>query len=464
MSRGKLALLVIVVAGSFLLVGGAGFQWVNSQPWFCNSCHEMNFHYSSWQASTHAAGARCLDCHAEPGVSGFIAEKVRGAEQLAAHISGDYQVPIHILVRVKNDQCLACHPDTAAISDKAVDARHDVHLAHRVLCADCHSRLVHTKPGEAKVMPVGQCDSCHRQHTTFPMTGKHATLTCRNCHVGGNYQTIQAECQGCHQVPAGHVAGIASGCGICHTPLGWKPAKTDHAAFALVGNHAGLACEKCHVEGKFAGTSALCESCHHVPVNHIPGITAGCGECHTPLGWKPAKFDHSFFPLIGQHQALECAQCHPGGRFVGTSPLCETCHQVPANHAVGVVTNCQACHTPEGWKPAHIDHSRFPLTGVHRTLPCLSCHSRGVFQGLSTACAACHQPPDTHVGMSSDCRSCHTTSGFQPSTFRHQQVGPHVPSGEHPLSCSSCHGGRYAQASCTACHGSGKPGGDGGGD
>lgn len=443
-----------------LIAGGAAFQKINEQPWFCNTCHEMNFHYASWQASTHGPEARCLDCHAEPGVRGFIEEKVRGAEQLVAHITGKYQVPIRIIVRVKNDQCVACHTEAGSLPDTTVDARHDVHLAHQVLCADCHSRLVHNRPEQAKIMPIDQCDGCHQKHTAFPMVGKHATLTCTQCHVGGDYSTVQGACESCHHVPADHVAGITSGCATCHTPLGWKPAKFDHGRFPLIGNHQGLACDKCHAGGEFQGTSPLCESCHQLPANHLPGITGGCGECHTPNGWKPATFDHSFFPLSGMHTQVECSQCHPSGRFKGTSNLCESCHQVPADHPVGKLSNCQACHTPDGWKPAHFDHSRFQLTGVHRTLSCLRCHSNGVFQGLSTACVSCHNPPGTHAGLSTNCAGCHSTSGFRPSTFNHPQVGEHVPAGEVPLACSQCHQSVFAQASCAACHSSNNPGGD----
>lgn len=462
MSRGcGIALAVVgVLVLVVLVVGGAGFQYVNEQPWFCDSCHEMDFHYATWQASTHGPSATCLECHTEPGVRGFIAEKVRGAEQLAAHISGNYAVPIQIIVRVKNEQCLACHPDAGSIQDTTIDARHDVHLAQQVLCADCHSRLVHNRPDQTRTMPIEQCDGCHQKHTNSPMVGKHATLTCTQCHVGDNYSTVVTACESCHEVPANHVAGIHSNCSTCHSPMGWEDARFDHSSFPLTGTHGDLQCEACHANGVFQGTSPLCESCHQLPPNHIPGITGGCSECHTPEGWKPANFDHSFFPLTGQHAQVECAQCHPNGRFQGTSSTCESCHQVPADHPVGNLTNCKECHTPDGWTPAHIDHSRFPLNGVHRSLPCLDCHSGGVFQGLPTACSACHKPPGTHAGISSDCAGCHSTGGFSPSTFRHPSVGEHIPGGEVPLGCRDCHPTTFAQAECIVCHGTNNPSGD----
>jgi nitrate/TMAO reductase-like tetraheme cytochrome c subunit len=446
-----------------LIAGGAAFQWVNEQPWFCNSCHEMEFHYQSWEASTHAETAECLDCHASPGLAGFIEEKARGAEQLVAHFTGDYPIPIQILVRVRNEQCLACHSDAAALPDRTIDARHAVHLASQVACVECHSRLVHNYPEQAKVLPLDQCDSCHQKHTSFPMIGTHATLTCTACHVGGVYQGTDPRCEACHSVPAGHLEPFKTDCGICHAASGWKPARTDHSAFVLVGKHAEASCMGCHAGERFEGTPSTCESCHQVPTEHIPGITSGCGECHTPSGWRPANFDHSFFALQGKHETLACAQCHPAGRYAGTPKLCENCHATPPDHPVGKLGNCGVCHSPAGWVPATFNHNRFPLTGVHGTLACTACHASGVFQGLASSCSACHGAPSNHAGLSSNCAGCHSTSRFSPSTFRHPRVGEHIPSGEHRLSCRDCHQSSFGQASCTKCHSSNNPG-DGGDD
>jgi len=332
------------------------------------------------------------------GARGFIEEKVRGAEQVVAHFSGTYPVPIRIIVRVKNDQCLRCHADARGLPDRAIEVRHDVHAAANVLCAECHSCIVHAEVGQPRVMPRDQCDSCHQAHTGFPMVGAHATLNCSQCHVDGTYKL---------QSPA-------------------------------------------------------CESCHAIPADHVAGITTGCIHCHSSLGWKPAAFDHAAFPLTGNHQGLACAGCHPGDRFQGTSPLCENCHKVPTDHKAGVVSGCAECHTPEGWTPAHFDHTQFPLTGAHATLVCTRCHTRGVFAGLSTACVNCHTPPGTHLGISVSCTRCHTPKAFRPSTFSHPGVGEHIPGGEHSLGCSNCHPARYAQTSCTGggCHDSNSPQGD----
>jgi hypothetical protein len=63
--------------------------------------------------------------------------------------------------------------------------------------------------------------------------------------------------------------------------------------------------------------------------------------------------------------------------------------------------------------------------------------------------------------MPGDCTQCHTTSGFSPAIFQHQQVGEHVPAGEVPLQCAACHTSRYVDYSCmgAGCHSSNNPGG-----
>lgn len=465
MSRGCGVLIVVLIVGFLVLViGGAGFQWVNSQPWFCNSCHEMNFHYQSWQASTHGTKATCLECHAEPGVRGFIEEKVRGAEQVVAHFTGNYKMPIQIIVRVRNDQCLACHPETPTLQDKAIEVNHAAHMDKQVLCADCHNRIVHAQPGQAHVMPRDQCEACHKAHTNFQMVGIHATLNCSQCHQDSKYQGTSSKCESCHQPPTNHAVKVTSGCDQCHAATGWKPAKFDHAKFSLIGKHQSVKCDQCHVGGKFQGTSPKCESCHQVSVNHIVKVTTGCEQCHTPDGWKPAKFDHTKFPLTGKHQSVTCDNCHANGKFAGTSPKCESCHQAPTNHPIKVTTGCEQCHTPEGWKPAKFDHTKFPLTGKHQNVTCNQCHKNNVFAGTASACASCHQPPATHAGMNSNCATCHSPAGFAPANFAHPNVGEHMGArAERPLPCARCHPSTFKQTTCmgSGCHSSNNPRGEG---
>jgi len=460
-----------VFAVGFILfaAGGAGFQYINSQPWFCNSCHEMNFYYRTWQTSQHASSAKCLDCHAEPGVAGFIEEKVRGAEQVIAHFRGNYPLPIRILIRVKNAQCIACHPNPAAIRDQSRTANHAVHLQKQVLCADCHSRIIHADAAknQPKVVALDKCESCHKRHADFPLlVGKHATADCAQCHPGGKYGGTSSQCESCHKPPAANHPGGNTNCQVCHSPEGWTPAKVDHnqTKLPLTGKHQQVACQKCHGDPFTKPASALCESCHKPPAANHPGGNTNCQACHSPEGWKPATVDHNQtrFPLVGQHQQVACQKCHGDPFTKPTSTLCEACHKPPPANHPGGNTNCQACHSPDGWKPAKVDHSKtnFPLVGQHQQVACVKCHGDPFTRPASTSCAACHKPPASHAGMTATCDTCHTPQGFKPANFTHSQVGEHIPFGERPLTCDRCHRtGVFMQHDCTGsgCHSSNNP-------
>ncbi len=136
--------------------------------------------------------------------------------------------------------------------------------------------------------------------------------------------------------------------------------------------------------------------------NHVTaGFPTTCDTCHTTLAWKGASFNHNNtpFPLTGAHTTVQCAQCHVGGKFVGLSTDCGSCHMKefngtsnPNHAAAGFPTTCSFCHTTTSWAGAVFDHSKtpFPLTGAHNTVQCAQCHVNGKFAGLPTNCGSCH--------------------------------------------------------------------------
>lgn len=317
----SLAILAIIV-----IAGGVGFLVVRSQPGFCNSCHEMNFYYQTWQSSTHATKAVCLNCHSEPGLQGFVAENARGARQLVSHFTGDYTVPIQIVTRVKNDQCLPCHNETRYLTDRTIEAKHSLHMDKSVLCADCHNRLVHNSSGQPRVITQAQCDLCHKAHTDFKLLGVHATLSCEKCHPGDKYNGTSPNCESCHKVPAKHIPGITGNCDKCHTTAGWKPATFDHSSFKLTGKHQSTTCDQCH-HGIYTGTAAGCVNCHNPPPGHA-GMDTDCSQCHSPDSFTQADFVHN---RVGEHiggrveRPLTCITCHPV-RFTETTCTGRGCH------------------------------------------------------------------------------------------------------------------------------------------
>jgi predicted CXXCH cytochrome family protein len=105
----------------------------------------------------------------------------------------------------------------------------------------------------------------------------------------------------------------------------------------------------------------------------------------------------------------------------------------------------------------------FELDGVHRDLPCESCHLNAVFKGTPRDCGTCHitgspfnatPKTATHIPSTNYCAACHNTIAFRPDVhFDHAQVLG---------SCISCHNGTIAQGEgpnhpatsqdCASCH------------
>ena len=118
-------------------------------------------------------------------------------------------------------------------------------------------------------------------------------------------------------------------------------------AFPLAGKHAGVTCRECHKETnsgingrQFQKVSARCESCHpdiHQRQFETDGATQ-CDRCHRPDGWRELTFSHesqSKFSLTGAHKKVRCDACHKLERtatasFVRFKPVataCVSCHQ-----------------------------------------------------------------------------------------------------------------------------------------
>jgi hypothetical protein len=249
-----------------------------------------------------------------------------------------------------------------------------------------------------------------------------------------------------------------------------------HEFFLLSGEHAELVCESCHLEGKFAGTPAQCQTCHlsDQPANHYSGE---CAACHTAQGWPQVNFNHK---AAG---ATNCLACHskkkPASHFEGQ---CSTCHNTsvwrqvsfshngltdcqschdnnkPANHFAG---KCSTCHNSNSWRSVSMNHSGLTdclschsddKPANHYSGQCSTCHNTGAWSSASfshsgqTDCQSCHSSDRPANHYSGQCSACHTTSSWGSASFGH--------SGQ--TDCQSCHSNdrpaNHYSGQCSACH------------
>jgi hypothetical protein len=270
--------------------------------------------------------------------------------------------------------CLECHRslDFSSPTMACASCHEDPHRGEMGTdCARCHS--------SRSFVDRGPMVRAH-QLTRFPLTGSHAALDCESCHrpaAQGQLQFVntQAECRSCHLADyrgakdPDHAAGsFPLECQTCHTPMTWQRARFDHqrTTFPLTGAHRAVACERCHVNGRYRGTPGDCISCHQSdyagaqPPHLASGFAAAaCASCHNTTSWSGATFDHDsrYFRIYN-------------GGHAGRWSACADCHTTPNNYAA---FNCLTCHP----------HSDQAQTDSHHT-------GRSGYRYDSAACYSCH--------------------------------------------------------------------------
>jgi hypothetical protein len=411
-------------------------------------------------------------------------------------------------------KCLDCHTEIR----ERVATRRGLHAAYFGQnptgkdCARCHSEhngenfaLVHWEPNR---------ESLDHSKTGFVLEGKHAGVSCANCHKAGNipaaarsgiqvkdlnrtYLGLSRDCASCHTDE--HRGQAGGDCMRCHTLAGWKPAsRFNHAAtkYPLTGAHEPLACVKCHAViqdakpyTKYTGLPfSKCSGCHTDP--HKGSFTAPCQSCHTTASWTRVAqlqgFDHSKtkFPLLGKHKTVACSDCHTRGDF--KTPVahakCADCHQDAHRgqfRARADGGECAACHTEDTFKPSTFgvkEHAatKYPLEARHTAVTCDKCHlPKGKdteFKITATQCKDCHQ--DVHKGQFAAapalnrCETCHNLQGFRPAVFalaKHKETRFPLTGAHIAIPCADCHKPvpqgsatpvqfRFEDRSCTVCH------------
>ena len=346
-------------------------------------------------------------------------------------------------------------------------------------------------PAQEGGQEIGQALIRAHDNTSFPLEGWHRVVECGACHLGGIIGGTPEACEACHwdrRRDDPYDLQLGTNCGECHASQSWKrlnPGSWIHekvTGFRLEGQHRTVECRQCHSSGSFGGSTTECSACHAAefqsagdPDHLAANFPTDCELCHpSAVTWEGAVFNHSLFPLVGEHQVTDCLQCHSSGQYAGTSSECTSCHfedylqTTNPNHQQAQFPNdCSVCHgaTADSWQGATFEHSLvWPLTGQHRTTDCSLCHPNGRYSGTPTGCVDCHHAdydgtinPNHHqAGFPTDCESCHGASAtsWTDANLDHDRIFPL--SGRHRAAdCSLCHpDGRFAgtPTTCIDCH------------
>jgi len=367
--------------------------------------------------------------------------------------------------------CEVCH------WERRQDDRYQLRLGTH--CGDCHTTFAW------KNVPPNRWN--HIAVTGYALEGTHRTLDCVECHGESGFTDKNKDCFSCHEEdyreaddPNHVAAGFPTQCQLCHSNNSWQGAEFVHDTFPLRGRHRTAACQDCHSSGIYEGLPSDCADCHLEDYNQTEdpnhrrlGFPTDCVTCHGTNAntWEDAAFDHSTFPLKGQHRIAQCTDCHSGGVYEGLPSDCADCHledyngtQDPDHRRLNFPTDCVQCHgtNADSWDDAEFDHSGFPLKGQHKIIDCLECHVDGQYEGLSTECISCHlddynrttDPDHKDAGFPTDCEQCHGTSAnsWEGAAFDHNATWP-LRGAHTMLDCSSCHSQGYdLPRDCYGCH------------
>jgi len=471
----------------------------------CVTCHE--------DVHKGTLGTKCETCH--PTAMAFKDAKTAFDHSVTAfpllgahktvtcaecHRSDDYRVP--------RFSCAGCHktPHPPAVSSACATC-HSVENWHTKKFD--HDTTAFPLKGEHAKVP---CESCHKQPATKV---KPPSATCGACHVDAHKGEFPKDCKSCHvetgwkNAPFDHQANTAShfalagghagmACAACHTNVA-ASAALPPAKKVVDFRGQKIACASCHADVHQGELGSSCESCHTATSFAVtafthPGAAAFYAGQHAGVACEKCHRNPAVLAIVTKAApAAPRAPATPtpplaakkhlapiGIRFKSTPTTCVTCHADP--HLGQVNTACETCHSVAGVKFAadtftH-DRSRFALTGKHQSVDCAQCHKRetGTFpagpgtavrlSGMDLSCRSCHA--DVHLGqVSLTCETCHTTDKFKLTKYTHQHPPADFFTGSHLRArCDACHKTVTAQfpagrgtavqfkvdAKCVSCH------------
>ena len=363
---------VLVLMGAFTFAAVE----ITGQSWFCNSCHVMNEHSDSWQASSHSE-VPCLKCHTQPGVINYAKAKINGLAQTVDCLVGrvgtkpNGYVPDAACLRsgCQDVDYLLAAGDVTFGSAKFTHAKHVGQTVDgiKIECGTCHS---HYQGDEHFSVNAEVCFTCH--FLTDPSAGKRFVPTgCRNCHDvpdkviergmvkvnHAEFVSYQANCEdSCHKAQIEiHSPVDGHTCLMCHSfTLADKAMDSAELHTLHGGSHEKVECFACHGN---PGREA-----HARTGSASVEAMMQCANCHSDT-----------HPIQGD---IYTAESHPQGgdnnRILGpmylTHVACSDCHTAAEPH--DVVTEeggCLQCHKPHASSIEHI------LKKPQRDL-CLGCH------------------------------------------------------------------------------------------
>lgn len=302
-TKGKilLALIFLVFLAFAGLLGFQMFDYTQSNPNFCVSCHLMQESFDAWAGSVHT-DINCHECH-------HLSVKELNGLMVSFIFHRPTEVPErHGKVIVPWKYCIKCHweedekyPEAPKINESKLHAKH--YFTEQIECSKCHGYIVHQFKPEERF-----CEKCH---TGIEVHGTGMVeLACLNCHTDrtADLRPDRDKCLYCHGSESDREKLVAEG----RVDLrAYEPPKeaVEQATKIAVPKDAPMQffCYECHKpHEKVRPTWGDCLECHRNIQSagahklHINQMGMTCGQCHKPHQW-----------VVTEAQAKkDCTTCH----------------------------------------------------------------------------------------------------------------------------------------------------------
>lgn len=188
-------------------------------PAKCESCHQK-------APKLEVLATTCMPCHSKEDVHkgglGKDCQKCHNESgwKIGVLFNHDKDTKFPLLDKHVTTKCADCHTTKdyreAPKTCVGCHAKKDAHLGRLgPKCEDCHN---------ARDWKVWTYD--HAVQARYPLTGKHAGISCYACHKAQHAEKVVApnDCNGCHQKDDVHHGAFGKECGKCHTTKKFTPA------------------------------------------------------------------------------------------------------------------------------------------------------------------------------------------------------------------------------------------------
>ncbi len=213
------------------------------------------------------------------------------------------------------DDCLDCHQDSheGQFSDRDNGACEPCHttagFSPTSFGVEAHQTSRFELTGAHEAAP---CGTCHKSPPPR-LDWQVPKSACADCHENPHGTRFAAEMK-------------QDGCATCHSSVAWDMPHVAHETWPLTGKHASVRCDQCHTPTaadrqaghgeSYKDAPRECEACHddvHLGQFRLSDPVTSCEGCHATATFKIPNFDHparTGYALIGQHQRVACAACH----------------------------------------------------------------------------------------------------------------------------------------------------------